>query len=85
MEVIVALMIICALFHLLIWPVIQHRRRTRLFYKAMRDPGVKERFGIMNLIKFKLAVDKEYEDYGKGLILSVIILAAIILFSLSQR
>ncbi len=39
----------------------------------------------MNLIKFKLAVDKEYEDYGKGLILSVIILAAIILFSLSQR
>lgn len=51
----------------------------------MRDPGVKDRFGIMNLIKFKLAVDKEYEDYGKGLILSVIILAAIILFSLSQR
>ena len=39
----------------------------------------------MNLIKFKLVVDKEYEDYGKVLILSVIILAAIILFSLSQR
>lgn len=66
MEVVIALMIICALFHLLIWPVIQHRRRTRLFYKAMRDPGVKERFGIMNLISSNWPWTRSMKTTGRG-------------------